>query len=161
MSTSYRICERDGFPIVKVNDHTECIAEYLDRHIGQKEIVDVVKRGDTIYYVFENGYEIPMLCFCCGQPLEFKNLEKSRRNMRGRRLESMTIGSVELDDGTEMLQFVLEFSKKGSLSQPRAEPVSIEVAAQMRHPDRSSQKRQEQDESAEPMRRRRRRRRRR
>lgn len=161
MDTIYGICERDGFPIVKVNDHTECIAEYLDRHIGQEEIVDVVKHGDTVHYVFENGYEIPILCFCCGQPLEFKDLEKSRRNMRGRRLESMTIDPVELEDGTEMLQFALEFSKKGPLSQPVAQPVSVEAAAKMRRSDRSSQTQQKQDDSSQPKRRRRRRRQRR
>ena len=76
----------------------------------------------------------PMLCFCCDTPLEYPDLEASRRDIVGRRLESMAVEPGELEDGREILQFQLELSAKGLLSQPRVVPVSVEVAAQMVHP---------------------------
>lgn len=132
---TYPMCERDGFPMLKINGRWECVAEYLDRCIGQQRVVDLVQRGKTVYYVFENGHELPMLCFCCGRPLAFNDLERSRRDMRGRRLESMSVGPVTLEDGSEVLQFVLEFSKRGLLSQGISIPVAIKAAARLKHPD--------------------------
>ena len=129
-----RLCTKDGFPKVKIAGRWECAAEYLDRCIGGQRIVDLLKPEGTVYYVFESGHELPMLCFCCGTPLEYPDLEGSRRDVVGRRLESMAVGPVESEDGREMLQFCLELSRKGLLSQPVAMPVSIEAAAQMRHP---------------------------
>ena len=132
---TYPICERDGFPMLKIEGHWECVAEYLDRCIGQQRVVDLVQRGKTVYHVFENGHELPLLCFCCGKPLVYDDLERARRNMRGRRLESMSVGSVTLEDGSEALQFRLEYSKKGLLSRGIHVPVAIEVAGRLKHPD--------------------------
>ena len=104
------LCERDGFPLVKINGRWECVAEYLDRCVGGQRIDDVIQRDGTFYYIFESGHELPLLCFCCGESL----VVKSPKEDRGRRLESMSVGLVSLDDGTEeMLQFRLELSKKG------------------------------------------------
>ena len=33
-----RLCERDGFPLVKINGRWECVAEYLDRCVGGGEL---------------------------------------------------------------------------------------------------------------------------
>jgi hypothetical protein len=131
-----RTCQRDGFPLVKIKGHWECVAEYLDRCIGGQCVVDVVQRGASYYFVFENGHELPLLCFCCGMPLLVEDLGKVRRTMGGRRLEAMSVGLVTLEDNSEVLQFRLEFSSKGLLGrQPPYEPISIQAAAQMRHPD--------------------------
>jgi len=131
---TYQLCKRDGFPMLQINGRWECVAEYLDRCIGQQRVVDLIQRGKTVYYVFENGHELPMLCFCCGTPLEYKDLEWSRRDMRGRRLEAMSFDMVTVRDGSEVLQFRLEFSK-GLLSPGVCVPVAVEVAARLRHPD--------------------------
>jgi hypothetical protein len=122
--------------MLQIDGRWECVAEYLDRYIGQQKVVDVVQRGKTVYYVFETDHELPMLCWCCGESLVVKDLESMRREMRGRRLESMSFGPVTLEDGSELPQFVLEFSKKGWESHGLAEPVSPEVAVKLRHPDR-------------------------
>lgn len=135
MGNAYPTCKRDGFPMVKISGRLQCVAEYLDRCIGQQPVVDLVKRGKTVHYVFENGHELPMLCFCCGESLVYEDLGKARRDRRGRRLESMAVGPVTLEDGSEILQFVLEFSKKGLLSPGIDVPVAVEAAARMRHPD--------------------------
>lgn len=129
-----RLCEKDGFPKVQIQGHWECVAEYLDRCIGGQRVIDVVQRGDTVYYVFENGHELPMLCFCCGEPLGFYDLDKSRLDMKGRRLERMSLEPGLLEDGAEMLQFRLHYSKKGLFSKPIVDPISVEAAAKMKHP---------------------------
>lgn len=130
----YPLCERDGFPMVKIDGQLQCVAEYLDRCIGEQKVVDLIQRGKTIYYVFENGHELPMLCFCCGEPLVFKDLNKSRRDIRGRRLEAMSIGRLKHEGGDEVLEFRLEFSKKGVLSRGVYTSVAPEAALKMRHP---------------------------
>jgi hypothetical protein len=129
-----RLCKRDGFPLVKIDGRWECVAEYLDRCIGGQRIVDVTQRDETIYYVFEGGHELPLLCFCCDTPLSVENPRTERCHMRGRRLESMSVEPVLLNDATEMLQFRLELSKKRMEPSGRAVAVSGESAAQMRHP---------------------------
>ena len=137
---TYPKCKRDGFPTLKIKGRWQCVAEYLDRCIGQQRVVDLVQQGDTVYIVFENGHELPMLCFCCGTPLEYKDLERSRRDMRGRRLESMSVDMVTVEDGNGVLQFAFEFSGKGLLSQGVYVPVAVEVAARLRHPDHCPRK---------------------
>jgi len=131
-----RICQSDGFPMLKIKGRWECVAEYLDRCIGGQHVTDVVQRGETSWLVFENGHELPLLCFCCDTPLVLEDPEKTRRDMRGRRLESMSVGPATLKDGSQTLQFRLELSGKGLLGRQGVdEPVSIQASARMRHPD--------------------------
>jgi hypothetical protein len=132
---TYPTCKHDGFPLVTINGRLRCAAEYLDRCIGQKRVVDMVQRDETAYYVFEEGHELPLLCSCCGEALTVFDLDKSRQNIRGRRLKAMAMGFVELTDGRDLPQFRLVFSKKGLFSSELIEPFSPEVAVQMRHPD--------------------------
>ena len=154
---NYRTCKRDGFPMLKIEGRWQCVAEYLDRCIGQQRVVDLIQQGDTVYIVFENRHELPMLCFCCGTPLEYKDLERSRRDMRGRRLESMSVDMVTVEDGGEVLQFALEFSGKGLLSRGVYVPVAVEVAARLRHPDHCPRKGKPPKEKSRQRKRRRRR----
>ena len=131
---SVRICPKDHFPKVRIGSRWECVAEYLDRCIGGQRIVDLVRRDQTVYQVCESGHELPVLCFCCGMPLEYTDLRGSRRDRVGRRLESMAWEPGETEDGREIFEFSLELSKKGPFSQPVTVPLSIEAAAQMKHP---------------------------
>ena len=130
----YRTCPQDGYPLVTINGRQECLAEYLDRCIGQKKVVDVVQRGSTTYYVFEDGHELPLLCFCCDSSLVVKNADKTRQDLQGRRLDGLDVAMVELEDGTEMPQLRLLFSKQSLLGDALAEIVSLNVAAHMVHP---------------------------
>jgi hypothetical protein len=136
----HRECERDGFPMLRIHGRWECVAEYLNRCIGMKTVVDMIQRGRTVYYVFEDGHELPLLCFCCSEPLQFDDLEKSRQEVWGRKLESMSWEPIPLDDGTEACQFCLELSGKTHSSLETYMPVSVKVAAQLRHPAHCSQK---------------------
>jgi hypothetical protein len=123
--------------MVRIEGRWECVAAYLNRCIGGQRIVDVVQRGETSYYVFENGHELPLLCFCCGKPLVVADLEKTRRDVCGRRLESMSVDRVMLSDGREVPKFGLELSGKGFLLKRRGlyESIHIDAAAQMSHPE--------------------------
>ena len=154
----YRECEQDGFPMLRIRGRWECVGEYLNRCIGMKRVIDVIKRGDTVYYVFEDMHELPLLCFCCGEPLVVSDLGKTRQNMRGRKFESMSYGPVPVDDeGTEVYQFCLEFSGKTPLSLGTHTPVSVEVAAQLQHPAHCSQRIRTPDRKRKRTKRRRRR----
>lgn len=151
----YPLCERDGFPMIKIDSQLQCVAEYLDRCIGQQKVVDLVQRGKTDYYVFENGHELPLLCCCCRKPLVTKDPDKARRNIRDRRLESMSIGLRELDD-VEVMEFHLEFSKKGVLSREVYTAVAPEAALRMQHPSGCMYKRATASQSRRRKKRRRR-----
>lgn len=129
-----RTCERDGFPKVKIGGNWECVAEYLDRCLGHGQVVDLVLRQNTTYIVFEDGHELPVLCADCGAPVSYENLDRARRGIRGRRLESMSWRITTLEDGREFAEFNLEFSKKGLLSRRHRVTSPPEVAARLRHP---------------------------
>jgi hypothetical protein len=105
----------------------------LDRCIGQKKIVNVVQEGETTYFVFENGYELPLLCFCCGTPLVVPEFDDFRRDMRGRKLESMATETISSPDQGEFLLFQLEFSRKALELEGVVQAVAPESAARMRH----------------------------
>ncbi len=139
---TFPTCQRDGFPMVKVNGRLQCAAEYLDRCIGQKEVVDVLQRGQTAYYVFEDGHELPLLCFCCGSPLVIQNPEQFRSQILNRRLEGMSLNDATLEDGTTMLQFELNFSKRWLSSSGLVDAVSPLVAVHLRHPASCPRRRQ-------------------
>lgn len=138
----YPLCNRDEFPMVQIGGQQQCVAEYLDKHIGRKKIVDTIEYDDIAYYVFENDYKLPLLCFCCAKPLVIDDIDKLRRDMRGRRLESMAVETVEAPDGDDFLEFQLEFSPKGIELQNRIQPIAPEAAARMHLPksEKSNQK---------------------
>src|SRR3970040_1875464 len=96
----YPLCKRDGFPMVRIDGKLQCAAEYIDKWVGGEQGVDVIQEEDTVYYLFESGHKLPLLCFCCGSPLAVTDLEQSRRKMRGRRLEGMIVEEVVLESGT-------------------------------------------------------------
>lgn len=141
-------CERDGFPMLIINGRLECVVEYLDRYIGQQKIIDVIKQGEIYYYVFANGYQLPLLCFCCNRPLVISNLIKTRQNMLGRRLVAMAMETKRFENGQELEELILQFSKKGILSKEEELGVSFEeelgvsfeVAVYLKHSLTSSEK---------------------
>lgn len=130
----YPLCEHDGFPMVNIKGQLQYAAEYIDRCVGQQPIIDVTQRGQTTYYVFENGHQLPLLCYCCARPLATVDLAETQHDMQGRRLDSMSVGTVYNESDEELLQFRLEFSAKGWFSKGVFVPVAPEIAVKMRHP---------------------------
>ncbi len=133
----YPLCQKDRFPKVKINGQLECVAEYIDERVGQKKVVDLIEEGGIYYYIFENGYQFPLLCSCCGEGLELEDVAKSKKDIKGRRLESMSIERYTGDNG-DFMGLQLEFSGKGLLVQSSFSPFEkvVEVwpkaAAQMK-----------------------------
>jgi hypothetical protein len=139
---SYPPCPDDGFPLIDIDGQLQCCVEALNRCVGQQKVVDVVQRRQTIYYVFEDGHELPLLCGCCGEGLLVADLEQERKRVRGRRLEAMSIGTAVIEkDKREYDELILEFSKVGLLSKPLHIPLAFEVAAQLHHPSLATSKR--------------------
>lgn len=127
-------CKRDGFPILKINGEERCLAEFVDACIGNQKVIDVVQRNGTLYYVFENRHEIPLLCYCCGEALECPDLHAERKHMRGRVLNAMTWSLEELEDGQEAIDYRLEFSSIYGEQGPWLVQTSTLSAERMRHP---------------------------
>jgi hypothetical protein len=128
------VCKKDGFPLLKINNQLKCVAEYLDRCIGQKTIVDVVQSDKTTFLVFSNGHKLPLLCPCCNGSLEITDLEEMRQKTIRQRLVSMAIASRVYEDGQEYDELVLEFSDKEMPSETVDLSMSFEVALELEHP---------------------------
>jgi hypothetical protein len=127
-------CERDGFPILNINGEPHCLAEFVNFCVGGQKITDVILRNDTLYYVFENRHELPLLCYCCGEPLACPDLQAEKRQMRGRKLQAMTWDVEELEDRRHVLDYQLEFSPKHGEADPLLVQTSTLSADKMVHP---------------------------
>jgi len=127
-------CEQDGFPILEINGEPRCLAEFVDACIGGQKVSDVVLRDGTLYYIFENRHELPLLCYCCGEPLACPDLRAERKHMRGRTLQAMTWSLDEFEDGRVAIDYELEFSGKYGEEGPLMVQTSTLSANRMRHP---------------------------
>jgi hypothetical protein len=127
-------CPRDNFPMLMINGKLQCSVEYLDRCVGGQTVVDMVRKGQTVYYVFANGHQLPLLCACCGKSLAVPDLDRERKKIQGRHLEAMSMVRRVTEDGYEYNELTLEFSKSGALSLGMAQDVSFDVAIKMKHP---------------------------
>jgi len=127
-------CQQDCSPMVRINDRWECAAEYLDRCLEGKRVVDVVQLKGISQDVFDNGHMLPLLCFCCGEPLDTLDPKRVRTSILGRRLEGMSLAMVSMEDGRDLEQFRLEFSNKGIFSKGVFTPISPLAAADLHHP---------------------------
>ncbi len=63
-------CENDGMPMLRIGEYYRCVAEYLDSHIGGPEITITDLITDPVTLIFSNGYSLPLICACCGRPME-------------------------------------------------------------------------------------------
>lgn len=132
---AFGLCPQHDAPLVKVGGKKVCIAEYMEACLGWQKVVDVILRGKTIYYIFENGHAVPLLCFCCGKPLAVKNIHQERRDIVGRRFQATSARLVTTSDGKSHVEFHLELSKKGWFSKEVVVPLPLRVAARMEHPE--------------------------
>ena len=127
-------CEQHNAPLVEINGQRVCIAEYLDACIGKQKVVDVIRQGRTIFYFFENGHAVPLLCSCCGAPLDV-NVVYERQDAIGRRFNGFDTAPVKLKNGRMGVELHLHFKPKNFLEEELEVPVSLDVAAKMHHPD--------------------------
>ena len=127
------MCEQHGFPLLQINGQWECVFEYLHDCVAHKQVVDVIQHLKTIYYVFEDGHQLPLLCGCCGNPLEV-NVASEREAIAGRRLDQIFTSPVRLNTSELIDEMILIFSLKEGELEPWSVNVAFEVAAKLRHP---------------------------
>lgn len=132
--TQMLYCKKDGFPLINIDGQQQCVFEFLNYCIGGKKITDILLQNETIYYVFENGHEIPLLCNCCGKPLACRSLQAERKRMIGRTLLSMSWDWEELEDEQSVIAYRLEFSAKENEGLFLIVQTAVSSANKMRHP---------------------------
>jgi len=127
------VCKRDGFPLVEIGGQLQCVAEFLNHCLGLEPIVDVAQRDKTLYYIFENGHELPLLCYCCNEPLACDNVSAEREKIRGLFLKSM-IWDNEIVDGREVIDFRLELTSPTRKNDVLQVQTSVLSASRLIHP---------------------------
>jgi len=127
------VCPDDGFPLILINGRMQCTAERLNNCISGRSIVDVIRQKNIVYFVFDNGYKLPLLCGCCHAPLQIDSLAEERHNMVGKHLHEIWIEHQHMKDGQTYhelgLGFVAEGDKRGELVN-----VSFAAVAQLQPP---------------------------
>jgi hypothetical protein len=86
-------------------------------------------------YVFENKHELPLFCYCCGEPLACEDLSKYKKGVIGRKLEAMLWDTEKLDDGREVIDFGLELSMREGEDEPPIVSTSLLSAEMLIHPE--------------------------
>lgn len=127
------VCKRDGFPLAEIDGRLQCVAEFLNRCLGLQQIVDAAQRQKALYYIFENGHELPLLCYCCNRPLACNDVSVEREKISGLYLKSM-VWDTAIVEGREVIDFRLELAsptKKDTILQV---PTSILSASKLIHP---------------------------
>jgi hypothetical protein len=69
-------CRDHECPMIAVEDNYVCVLEYVDTEIGGLRVIDIVDPDDPdepVSLVFETGRRLPLLCPCCGGPLNFSD----------------------------------------------------------------------------------------
>jgi len=142
--------------MLRMDGKLQCASRYLDRCLGKKRIAEVRQEGECVYLVFEDGHQLPLLCGCCGEPLEFKGVEALERRYKNRRLLSFSDAreGTSYDDVWPVV--VLTFSGVGELP-----GIAWESAARIHHPPDCPARRRKRAKSAAGARTRKRRKRRR
>jgi hypothetical protein len=68
-------CSEHGCPMIQIGNDYVCVFEYVDSCIGNQQVVDVITdigagSTETDLLVFENGWQLPLLCPACGGPIQ-------------------------------------------------------------------------------------------
>ncbi|HLF28060.1 MAG TPA: hypothetical protein VJG32_17125 [Anaerolineae bacterium] len=63
-------CAEHDCPMFLIEGEYVCILEYVDEHLGGKQVKDlVVVEGGLITILFDDNHELPLLCPHCGEPV--------------------------------------------------------------------------------------------
>jgi len=64
-------CVEHDCPMLLIDDDYVCSLEYVDEHLGGKQVKDLVVIDEGLITVlFEDDHELPLLCPHCGDPLD-------------------------------------------------------------------------------------------
>jgi len=63
-------CAEHDCPLLRIDDEDVCVLEYVDEHLGGKQVKDLVVVEDGLVTIlFDDDHELPLLCPHCGNPL--------------------------------------------------------------------------------------------
>jgi len=127
-------CKKDGFPTIMLDGLTQCVAEYLDRCIGGQTVMDVIMRDEALFYVFENGHELPLFCFCCDSPLQAENMQETKEEVAGMYLQSMAWHWSPDESGIEHLEYFFELARPDEEDSLVQISTSVKSAQEIIHP---------------------------
>ena len=133
VASGYVYCKEHNFPLLNINSNQECVANYLSACLGSSPVVKVCQHGQIAYYVFENGNELPLLCGCCGGPVQLTDNEIEE--IGGRRLERLEIVWQELSDGRVVEELALDFSARPDHPDGLQVRINFQSVIHMRHPE--------------------------
>ena len=101
-------CEEHNCPMIRIGDDYFCVIGYTNACIGMERVTglfDPELDGDPARLAFANGYTLPMLCPCCGEPLRIPDVAEFNRVARG--LYLCAVGYDPPGDEPEALVLVL------------------------------------------------------
>ncbi|HEY4690480.1 MAG TPA: hypothetical protein VIK33_14280 [Anaerolineae bacterium] len=126
-------CAEHDCPMLRIDDEYVCILEYVDEHLGGKQVRDLVVVEDgLITLLFDDDHELPLLCPHCGDPIDVDE-DELLNEIAG--LYLVALQYVPADAGTENYESV-EFL---FASDPDADiddiPDNVDVQSLLLHPD--------------------------
>lgn len=99
--TDAPLCPTHKMPILMLNGQERCAEEFVMEHLGNKRITEVEVKQDVIYYVFEDGHRLPLICPCCGGAYMPDGVSLRRANMVGRILTKVSKNHNHFDNSEQ------------------------------------------------------------
>ncbi len=100
-------CGDHNCPMIEIDGSYRCVIEYTDDLIGAQQITDVVLASDDepVKLVFANGRRLPLICPCCGLPLQYDDADELWESATGLHLVGLRYLPPE-EDEPECLEFI-------------------------------------------------------
>ncbi len=112
-------CSHDDLPMLKINGQFTCVAEYLNAHISNAPITDLITEP-LLSLVFQNGHTLPLLCPDCGESLHVFDYNELLDDING-----LTVIDIDWDEDIEEL--ILDFGRPGSDKNESDDPPMLAV----------------------------------
>ncbi len=100
-------CGEHNCPMIEIDGSYRCVIEYTDDLIGAQEVRDIVPASgdEPAELVFANGRILPLICPCCGEPLQYEDADTLLESASG--LYLLGLGYVPPgEDELEGLEFI-------------------------------------------------------
>lgn len=100
-------CGYHQCPMIIIDDKYRCAIQYANDALGKQCIANVVPGSETepTWLEFDNGRSLPLVCSCCGEPLQIADVELFRQEVIGLHLAAVGYVPPE-DEYAEAFEFV-------------------------------------------------------
>jgi len=129
------ICPTHQLPVLELGGKKQCVHSFLENCLLGKKIVDVVVKRKTGYFAFGDGHHLPLLCGCCGKPLDTQGILADQQDMIGRTL--LFLGTENSVDAKEKRfdELTLHFSGTSPTDDGIVIPTAFTSITQLKHPE--------------------------